>query len=137
MQYKIPVQIENEDPIMLGLSLRQLMIIMVAWGFAYLVFNSLEPNIGGGAFLPSGIILVIGIFIAIFKHSGMTFIPFVLSLIRLNIFPRKRIWKNTVDSFSCLDIGFVLKMWEKKQSTIDLQEKIDTMSEMQEKLKKL
>jgi hypothetical protein len=29
MQYKIPVQIENEDPIMLWLSLRQLMIIMV------------------------------------------------------------------------------------------------------------
>ena len=29
MQYKIPVQIENEDPIFLGLSLRQLTIIMI------------------------------------------------------------------------------------------------------------
>lgn len=29
MQYKIPVQVENEDPIFLGLSLRQLMIIMI------------------------------------------------------------------------------------------------------------
>ncbi len=29
MQYKIPVQIENEDVIVLGLSLRQLTIMMV------------------------------------------------------------------------------------------------------------
>lgn len=28
MQYKIPVQIENEDPIFMGLSLRQLFIIL-------------------------------------------------------------------------------------------------------------
>ena len=44
MQYKIPVQIENEDPIFLGLSLRQLMILMVGFSFAYLIFTSLEPN---------------------------------------------------------------------------------------------
>ncbi len=29
MQYKIPIQIENEDTIVAGLSLRQLIIIMV------------------------------------------------------------------------------------------------------------
>lgn len=29
MQYKIPVQIENEDSIVMGLSLRQLAIMMV------------------------------------------------------------------------------------------------------------
>lgn len=40
MQYKIPVQVENEDPIFLGLSLRQLMIIMIGWGFAYMIFQS-------------------------------------------------------------------------------------------------
>lgn len=31
MQYKIPVQVENEDPILLGLSLRQLTIVMIAF----------------------------------------------------------------------------------------------------------
>jgi len=31
MQYKIPVQIENEDPIFLGLSLRQLAIMMLGF----------------------------------------------------------------------------------------------------------
>jgi hypothetical protein len=41
MQYKIPVQIENEDPILLGLSLRQLAIIMVFFGIAYSIYTSL------------------------------------------------------------------------------------------------
>ncbi len=41
MQYKIPVQIENEDPILLGLSLRQLTIIMISWAIAYQTFKSL------------------------------------------------------------------------------------------------
>jgi hypothetical protein len=31
MQYKIPVQIENEDPIVLWLSIRQLAIIFIWW----------------------------------------------------------------------------------------------------------
>lgn len=57
MQYKIPVQIENEDPIFMGLSLRQLFIIMIGGGIAYLVFKSLSPSIGVKiAFIPSGII---------------------------------------------------------------------------------
>jgi hypothetical protein len=29
MQYKIPVQIENDDPIFLGMSLKQLIILMI------------------------------------------------------------------------------------------------------------
>lgn len=46
MQYKIPIQIENEDTIVAGLSLRQLVIMMVWGGMAYGIFKSLEPNLG-------------------------------------------------------------------------------------------
>jgi hypothetical protein len=46
MQYKIPVQIENEDPIFLGLSLRQLTIIMIGFSGAYGIFQSLAPSVG-------------------------------------------------------------------------------------------
>lgn len=45
MQYKIPIQIENEDPIVLGLSLRQLTIMMMWGGLAYTIFKSIEPQI--------------------------------------------------------------------------------------------
>ena len=138
MQYKIPVQIENEDPIFLGLSLRQLAILMVGWAIAYLIFTSLAPNMGPEiALLPSGVVAIITLAIAIFKYNEMTFIPFILALIRFNIFPRKRHWQSTVDSFQAIDIGFLSNIEEKKQESIDMQEKIDTIQELQDKLKKI
>jgi hypothetical protein len=105
MQYKIPVQIENEDPIFLGLSLRQLAIVMVGFGLAYGIFQTLAPKAGGEiALIPSGIIAAFTLAIAVFKYNEMTFIPFVLSVIRFNIFPKQRIWQNGTDSFQPIDI---------------------------------
>ena len=122
MQYKIPVQIENEDPIFLGLSLRQLMIIMIGFGIAYLLFQNLAPQTGGEiALIPSGAIAALTVAVAIFKYNEMTFVPFILSLIRFNIFPKERSWQNTVDSFQPIDIGFVTNFEEKKQEEIDMQ----------------
>ncbi len=138
MQYKIPVQIENEDPIFLGLSLRQLAIMMLGFWMAYGIFQTLSPNLGGEiALLPSGIIAIITVAIAIFKYNEMTFVPFVLSLIRFNIFPRKRNWQQWIDSFWAIDVGFLSNIEEKKQETVDMQEKMDTIQELQEKLKKI
>lgn len=138
MQYKIPVQIENEDPIFMGLSLRQLFIIMVGGGIAYLVFQGLAPNTGGKiAFIPSGIIFAITVAIAIFKSYEMTFIPFVFALIRLNIFPKERGWENGIDSFQPLDIGYLSSIKEKKKENIDMSNKAETLQDLQEKLKKI
>lgn len=138
MQYKIPVQIENEDPIFLGLSLRQLAIIMVGFWLAYGIFQTLAPRAGWEiALLPSGIIAAITVAIAIFKAYEMTFVPFVLSVVRLNIFPRQRYWQNGIDSYQPIDIGFVTNDQEKKEENIDMKNKMDTMQELQEKLKKI
>lgn len=138
MQYKIPVQIENEDPIFLGLSLRQLAIIMWGFGLAYGIFQSLAPNTWAEiAFIPSGIIALITVLVAVFKIHEMTFIPFVLAFIRFNIFPRLRIWDNTVDSYQAIDIWFLSSESEKKSETIDITNKQDTLQELQEKLKKI
>ena len=60
MQYKIPVQIENEDPIVLGLSMRQLAICIVFLGIAYSLFTSLERSVGAEvAMIPSIFIALI------------------------------------------------------------------------------
>lgn len=67
----------------------------------------------------------------------MTFIPFVMSIIRLNIFPRERNWQNTIDSFQPIDVGFLSDEGQKKSESIDMQEKIDTIEELQDKLKKI
>lgn len=138
MQYKIPVQIENEDPIFLGLSLRQLTILMIWFGIAYLIFKTLAESTGPEiAFLPSWFVAIITVAIAIFKFNEMTFIPFILSLIRFKIFPSERSWQATTDSFQPIDIWFLSHAEEKKQQNIDMNAKIDTMQELQEKLKNL
>ncbi len=138
MQYKIPVQIENEDPIFLGLSLRQLMILMVGFWFAYLIFTSLEPNTWPEvALIPSGFVALLALLIAIFKQYEMTFVPFVLAFILLKSFPKERKWEQSIDSFQPLDIGWIVASESKKKDSIDLQEKMNTIQEMQEKLKKI
>ncbi|MDD4151605.1 MAG: PrgI family protein [Candidatus Gracilibacteria bacterium] len=137
MQYKIPVQIENEDPILLGLSLRQLAIIMVGFGIAYQTFKGLEPNLGAEiALIPSILIATITFLIAVFRSYEMSFIPFVLSFLRLNINAKERKWDQGTDSFDCLKIGYI-KLDEKKEEKIDFQNKIDKINSLEDKLSKI
>lgn len=138
MQYKIPVQIENEDPIMMWLSLRQLSIIMIWWGIAYGLFKKLVVSVPVEiASMPSIFIVVITLFIALFKHSEMTFIPFVLSFVRYKINLSERTWKAWIDSFHALDIGYLSQNDVAKKENIDFQSKMDKINELDEKLKKL
>jgi hypothetical protein len=95
MQYKIPVQIENEDPIVLGLSLRQLAILMIGGGIAYSIFTGLAPSVGTEvAAFPAIIVAMLAFMIAVFKSSEMTFIPFVLTLIRFHTNEKERKWQK-------------------------------------------
>ena len=95
MQYKIPVQIENEDKIFLNMSLRQLTIIMIGGGFGYTTFTSLAPNVGNDiALFPAIVITGLAVVIALFRHTEMTFIPFILNLIRLNLNVGNRVWSK-------------------------------------------
>lgn len=117
MQYKIPVQIENEDKIFLNLSLRQLAIIMVGGGFGYTVFKSLEPNVGADiALFPAVIIIGLALVIALFRHTEMTFVPFILNLIRLNLNVGNRVWSKGVDSASSLEVGYIRALEEVKNN---------------------
>ncbi len=139
MQYKIPVQIENEDPIVLWLSLRQLAIMMVGWWIAYSVFNSLAPSVWAEiAAIPSLIIAGFAFLIAVFKHSWMTFIPFILSLIQFHTNSKERKWQSWVDSFQPIDIGFIQNEtgW-KKETHIDFQSKRDKIESLEDKLNKI
>lgn len=108
MQYKIPVQVENEDKIFLNLSLRQLAILMVWLWIAYYLFKWLEKNVGWTvALFPSWVIAFITITVALFKNSEMTFLPFILNLIRLQLNTGTRVWARWVTSYSKLEIWYV------------------------------
>lgn len=138
MQYKIPVQIENEDPIILWLSLKQLIIIMAWWAIGYWVFNSLEPNTGWEiALIPTVIIVWITLFIALFKQYEMTFLPFMLAILRFNINFKERSFVKAVDSFSPLDIWIIVNNQKKDNEKIDFQDKFEKIKSLEDNLSKI
>jgi hypothetical protein len=113
MQYKIPIQVENEDTIILGLSLRQMGIIIVGLILTFGFFNKFQETIPK---TPLIIICIVnaGIFflVAKFRTHEMTFLPFILNLARYKINGNGakgdgRIWTRGVDSYSPLEIGYV------------------------------
>lgn len=138
MQYKIPVQIENEDPILLWLSLKQLWIIM--WGFwiAYGLFKSLEWSTGAEiAAIPAIFIVAVTLFVALFKQYEMTFLPFILAILRFNINFKERSWKSGIDSFSALDIWIVVQSDAKKEDLVDMKTKAEKIQSLEDNLQKI
>ena len=137
MQYKIPVQIENDDPILLGLWLKQLAVIMI-WGWiAFSVFDSLRWMWTEIAAIPWVIIFWITILIAVFKHSEMTFIPFILSIFRTTINWKERRWIKWVDSFQPIDIGYITNIADKKDNKISFESKFDKLKNLEDKINKI
>ncbi len=138
MQYKIPVQIENEDPIFLWLWLRQLMIIMIGWGAAFMLFDNLREKLGPEiAAVPAVLILAIVILIAVFKHSWMTFVPFFLSLLRNTLNPKERRWDKTIDSFQPIDIWYIVVSDKKAEKKISFETKLDKIKNLEDKINKI
>ena len=138
MQYKIPVQIENEDPIMLGLSLRQIIIILIGGTIGYSIFNGLAPNVGPEvAALPGIFITVLFVIIAIFKNHEMTFVPFILSLIRYKINYPDRKWQKWDDSISAFNIWYITQTETKTKESVDFESKMHKIKHIDDKLEKL
>lgn len=138
MQYKIPVQIENEDPIILWLSLRQLVILMIGWAIAYQAFVGLSQSVGEELWLLVAIFIFgFTLLVALFKHSWMTFIPFVLAFLRYNGTGTERRWEKWVDSFQPIDIWFVVLENQKQEKQIDFKSKLDKINHLEDKLNKL
>jgi len=138
MQYKIPVQIENEDPIFLWLGLKQL-AIMVVWGWIwYNIFkalvDSLWPEV---AAIPSVIVFVIAFAIAKFRIAWMTFLNFIYSFIRFKVNLEERKWIKWVDSFQAIDIWFITNVDKKSNNEIDVESKIEKINKMWEQISKI
>ena len=139
MQYKIPVQIENDDPIFLWLSLKQLIILIVGWAISYSIFKGFTNAWMSweiAAILPV-FIFVLTLVIVLFKHSWMTFIPFILNLIRVNINWEPKTWSKWVDSFTPIDIGYVAKEQKKQTKKIETVSKKEKLELLKDKLNKI
>lgn len=138
MQYKIPVQIENEDPIIFWLWLKQLAVVMCWSWLWYWVFNSLQQSLWNeAALVPTVLIVWLSLLIALFKQYEMTFIPFILALLRLNINFKERFWMWWVDSFSPLDIWNVTLNELKADDKVDFENKMEKIKNLENSLNKL
>ncbi len=82
---------------------------MVLSGIGYSIFKKLEPAVGTeAALIPAIFFAAMGVIIALFRNSEMTFLPFILNLIRLQLNVGTRAWSKGTDSYSTfVDIGFV------------------------------
>jgi hypothetical protein len=108
MQYKIPLQIENEDTIVAWLSIRQLVVMMMWGGVGYAIFRALEGSLGPKWALIFAIPpIVIGVIIAMVKIAEMTFLPAILNYFRLQLNDKQRMWSLGTDSFSDMEIWYV------------------------------
>ncbi|MDQ7008916.1 MAG: PrgI family protein [Candidatus Gracilibacteria bacterium] len=137
MQYKIPVQIENEDPIFLGLGLKQLAVIMVGGGIAFQVFDGLRGLGNEIAAIPALLIFGLTVLIAVFKHYEMTFIPFIFAILRRVLNGTQRRWVKGVDSFEPMHIGYIKSSADKKESVINFESKLDKLQNLEDKINKI
>jgi hypothetical protein len=67
----------------------------------------------------------------------MTFVPFVLNILRFNTNWRERVWVKWVDSYQPIDIWFISNVEEKEDGKIDFQDKIDKIKDLDDKLNKI
>lgn len=136
MQYKIPVQIENEDKIVLNISFKQLIILVIWWTISFSLFKGLSQNLWVEvALVPSIFIFLFTALIAFLNVSEMTFVPYILNLIRQSINSWDKIWAKWVDSFQAIDIWYIVRESEKQDEKVSITKKIDNLNNLQDKLK--
>jgi hypothetical protein len=120
------------------LSLKQLAILMAGWALAYQVFTRLSAKMGTEvALVPTILIVAFTLVIVFFNKGGMTFLPFILSMIRFNVNLKERLYVQWIDSFQPIDIGFVAKDSNNSEKDVDFDSKIDKMKKLENKLEKL
>jgi hypothetical protein len=129
MQYKIPQEIGNEDRLIGPLSLRQLIIVGIGGGIAYMIYISLAKTTDPIVYIPPMVIIILlTLAIAFFKKDNLTFTRMALLFLEMAINPTKRVWVNfagdispfkLIEVFSQADIEKMKKKEAADAKTID------------------
>ena len=93
LQYKVPQNVEMEDRIIGPITLRQLIILAVGGGIAYMLYLSLAPRYFAEVWLPPvALIVLLTAAIAFLKIQHIPFVRWVLLMIEAVALPRRRAW---------------------------------------------
>jgi hypothetical protein len=97
MQYKVPQNVDIEDKVIAGLTLRQFMFLMVAGGAVLMLKYVLVGSISF-LFLPVAVLVGgFGVALAFVKINDRPFEIFLTSAAKTLITPNKRIWSKDIE----------------------------------------
>ena len=138
MQYKIPVQIEKADNIVLGLSLKQLITLIIWFWIAYSVFDALAKRGGFELWIiPAVVIAAITVVVTFINIWEMTFQSLLLSFIRYSVNLKDRSFLMGTDSYQPIEIWYVTMSTGSQEKSIDFETKMDKIKSLDDQLKKI
>lgn len=107
-------------------------------GIGYSVFKKLEPAVGTeAALIPALLIAGLGIVIALFRNSEMTFLPFILNFIRLQLNVGTRVWHKGAESHSSfVDVGYVTS-YANMKTKVETKSSSEAFGSVEDKLSKI
>ncbi len=122
LQYKIPQNVEVEDTIIGPITMKQLIIIGIGGGLAYVFYITLAKyhyiEVWGP---PVGITSLITILIAFVEIRGISFVKWFLLMIEAMVLPRQRVWDKRQSTQFLYQSPTAIKKEEKKESKQDAQ----------------
>ncbi len=93
MQYKVPQDVQREDQIIGPLTMRQIAIVGVGGGLAYMIYIQLSKSYFAEIWLPPVFIIsALTLALAFLKIHGLPFHQFILHYIEYKFLTKKRIW---------------------------------------------
>jgi hypothetical protein len=97
MQYKVPQNVDIEDKVIAGLTLRQFMFLMVAGG-AILIFKAILVGSVSFLFIPASVLVGgLGVALAFIKINDRPFEIFLVSAAKTLVTPNRRVWSKDIE----------------------------------------
>ena|SRR3989338_5875093 len=98
MQFKIPQNVQIEDKIVGPLTFKQLAVLGLGGGIAYLIYINLAKTYFWEGWLPPvAFVVIVTLAFAFIKPLGVSFMHYVLLLAEFWLKPRKRMWIKGAD----------------------------------------
>ena len=121
MRYKVPQDVQREDQILWVLTLRQVIILIIGFGFSYMLFSSLNKQYELNQ-IEQILIWIPGAMaaaLAFVKIKGIPLIKFILLLLEKLFRPAHRKWvKHGGDPFVSMTTPFSMTKEKKEKEEI-------------------
>lgn len=93
MQFKVPQDVQRADTIVGPLTMKQLIVVAIGGGFAYISYTTLAKIYTWEIWLPpTALIVILTIGFTFAKVHSLTLFQYCICMMQYLFIPRKRIW---------------------------------------------